>query len=111
MCSRLPLPELGLTELEDRKGWRGRNPEIAGESLRIIPRGFERFDKSGKRFDLLALDKQQATVITEQKGGPRCTPADLQTARHAAFSFNLTFDRKSPCHLKFQLQRLDRSLS
>ena len=58
MCSRLPLPELGLTELEDRKGWRGRNPEIAGESLRIIPRGFERFYKSGKRFDLLALDKQ-----------------------------------------------------
>jgi hypothetical protein len=52
------LPELGLTKLEDCKGWLGRNPEIAGESLRIIPRGFERFDKSGKRFDLLALDKQ-----------------------------------------------------
>jgi len=58
MCSRLRLPELGLTKLEDCKGWLGRNPEIAGESLRIIPRGFERFDKSGKRFDLLALDKQ-----------------------------------------------------
>ena len=58
MCSRLRLPELGLTKLEDRKGGLRRNPEIAGQSLRIIPRGFERFDKSGKRLDLLALDKQ-----------------------------------------------------
>jgi hypothetical protein len=51
------LAELGLRELEDRKAWLRRNPEIAGESLRIIPRGFERFDKSGKRSDPLALDK------------------------------------------------------
>jgi hypothetical protein len=58
MCNRLRLPELGLTKLEDRKGWLRRNPEIADESLRIVPRRFERFDKSGKRFDLLALDKQ-----------------------------------------------------
>ena len=108
MCSRLHFPELGLTKLEDRKAWLRRNPEIAGESLRIIPRGFERFDKSGKRSDLLALDKQSTTVVTEQKGDPGCTLADLQTTRRAAFSFNSTFDGKSPCQLKFHLQRLDR---
>ena len=100
MCSRLHFPELGLTKLEDRKASLRRNPEIAGESLRIIPRGFERFDKSGKRSDLLALDKQ--------KGDPGRTLADLQTTRRAAFSFNSTFDGKSPCQLKFHLQRLDR---
>ena len=58
MWCRSCLPELGLTKLEDRKGWLRRNPEIAGQSLRIVPRGFERFDKSGKRLDLLVLDKQ-----------------------------------------------------
>jgi hypothetical protein len=103
MCSRLHFPELGLTKLEDRKAWLRGNPEIAGESLRIIPRGFERFDKSGKRFDLLALDKQ--------KGDPGRTLADPRTTRRAAFSFNSTFDRKSPCQLKFHPQRLDRLLS
>ena len=39
MCFRLPLPKLGLTNLEDHKGWLRRNPEIAGESFRIITTG------------------------------------------------------------------------
>jgi hypothetical protein len=109
MCSRYVWRSLGLRELEDRKAWRRRNPEIAGATLRMIPRGLERFDKSGKRFDLLALDEQSTTVVTEQKGGPGCILADLQTTRRAAFSS--TFERKSPCQLNFQLQRLDRLLS
>ena len=87
MCSSYVWRSLGLRELEDRKAWFRRNPEIPGESLRIIPRGFERFDKSGKRFDLLALDKQ--------KGDPGRTLADPRTTRRAAFSS--TFVRKSPC--------------
>jgi hypothetical protein len=109
MCSSYVWRSLGLRELEDRKAWFRRNPEIPGESLRIIARGFERFDKSGKRFELLALDEQSTTVVTEQKGGPGCTLADLQTTRRVAFSS--TLDRKSPCQLKFHLQRLDRLLS
>jgi hypothetical protein len=59
------LAELGLREFEDCKAWLRRNPELAGENLRIIPRGFERFDKSGKRFELLALDEQSTTAVTE----------------------------------------------
>ncbi len=87
----LAYSDIGVRELQDIEEWVKRNPEILGEKLLIITSEFDRFDKSDKRLDLLALDAHKKVVVIEIKRDAAGTLADLQAIRYAAFVSTLTF--------------------
>ena len=59
--------ELNFREREDLQEWIANQPEILGEELLIIQKEFAGFSETRERLDLLALDKDGALVIIENK--------------------------------------------
>ena len=62
------------------------------EPLLLITSEYDRFEKSDKRLDLLALDKAGKLVIVELKRDVAGSLADLQAIRYAAFCSTMTLD-------------------
>src|SRR5574337_296738 len=84
--------ELGVRERRDLEEWIKTNTDILGSRLLIITTEYDKFDKSDKRLDLLALDEEGKLVVVELKRDVLRTLADLQAIRYAAFCSSLTFD-------------------
>jgi hypothetical protein len=85
--------ELGVKERQHLEEWIKKNPAILGsDDLLLIASEYDRFDKSGKRLDLLALDRDGKLVIIELKRDAAKSLADLQAIRYAAFCSTLTFE-------------------
>jgi len=59
--------ELNFSEREHLQEWIAKNPSSLGEELLIIQKEYAGFDKTNERLDLLALDKEGALVINENK--------------------------------------------
>lgn len=59
--------ELGFKERSNLQEWIAKDPECLGEELLIIQKEFDGFDDTNERLDLLALDKQGALVVIENK--------------------------------------------
>ena len=59
--------DLGMRERTHLQEWLANSPEALGEELLIIQKEFAGFDDTKERLDLLALDKQGALVIIENK--------------------------------------------
>ena len=59
--------ELNFKEREHLQEWIAKNPSALGEELLIIQKEYAGFDKTNERLDLLALDKEGALVIIENK--------------------------------------------
>jgi hypothetical protein len=59
--------ELGFTERNHLQEWLANQPDALGEELLIIQKEFDGFDDTKERLDLLALDKNGALVIIENK--------------------------------------------
>jgi hypothetical protein len=91
LLNPVDLSKLGFKERQHLEHWIERHPEILGSKLLIITSEFDRFDKSKKRLDILALDEDGRLVIIELKRDAAGT-ADLQAIRYAAFCANMTFD-------------------
>ncbi len=83
---------LGVQERRDLEEWIKTNPAILGTKLLIITSQYDRFEKSDKRLDLLALDEEGRLVIVELKRDAAGTLADLQAIRYAAFCSTLTLE-------------------
>jgi Domain of unknown function (DUF4268) len=83
---------LGVHERRDLEEWIKTNPDILGNRLLIVTTEYDKFDKSDKRLDLLALDEEGKLVVVELKRDASRTLADLQAIRYAAFCSSLTFD-------------------
>jgi hypothetical protein len=82
--------QIGVRERADLEQWVLNHSDILGESLLIITPEYSRFDKTGRRLDVLALDAEGALVVVELKldvGGSR---ADQQAIRYAAFCSTMT---------------------
>lgn len=77
--------ELEVKERKDLQSWLMQRPEVLGEPLLVISSEFDRFDKSGRRLDLLMLDRDASLVIVELKLDIGGTLADQQAIRYAAF--------------------------
>ena len=59
--------ELGIKERAHLQEWIAKNPTCLGEELLIIQKEFDGFDDTNERLDLLALDKNGALVVIENK--------------------------------------------
>ncbi len=61
--------DLGFREREHLQEWIAKNPDVLGENdeLLIIQKEFDGFNDTNERLDLLALDKNGALVIIENK--------------------------------------------
>lgn len=86
----VPFPRIGIKEREDLEQWVLNHPEILGEDLLIVTSEFSRFDKSDRRLDVLALDKNGSLVVVELKLNIARTLADQQAIRYAAFCSTMT---------------------
>jgi len=99
--------ELGLKERKDLEEWIKENTEILGSPLLVLSSEYDKFDKSDKRLDLLALDKGGKVVVIELKRDAARTLADLQAIRYAAFCSTLTFERAVELRSKFARVEVD----
>jgi len=82
--------ELGLRERFDIQEWIEKTPEILGEDLLII--GKEVTLASGRRLDLLAIDKQDALVIIELKRDDSGEAVEWQAIKYASYCANFLSD-------------------
>lgn len=78
--------ELGLRERFDIQEWIERSPAILGEELLVI--GKEVILPSGKRLDLLCVDKAAALVIVELKRDDSGASVEWQAIKYASFCSN-----------------------
>ena len=84
---------LGVDERRHLEEWVIANPKILGEPLLVVTPEFDRFDKSARRLDVLALDKNGALVVVELKLDIGSTFADQQAIRYAAFCSTMTMEQ------------------
>jgi hypothetical protein len=84
--------DLKVDERKNLEEWIKENPDILGTKLLLITSEFDRFDKSEKRLDLLALDDKGKLVIIELKRDAAGSHADLQAIRYAAFCSTMRFE-------------------
>jgi hypothetical protein len=81
---------IGIRERSDLEQWVINHPELLGEPLLIITSEFASFDRSSKRLDVLALDKNGTLVVIEIKLDIAGSLADQQAIRYAAFCSTMT---------------------
>ena len=93
--------ELGFQERQHLEAWIVKNPDILGTKLLLISSEYDRFDKSDKRLDLLALDDKGKLVIIELKRDIARSHADLQALRYAAFCSTMTFSDVVDLYMEF----------
>jgi len=82
--------ELNLRERFDIQEWISGTPEILGEPLLIIAK--ELILPSGKRLDLLAVDKQGALVVIELKRDDSGVDVEWQAIKYASYCYSFTQD-------------------
>ncbi|HOU56769.1 MAG TPA: MmcB family DNA repair protein [Smithellaceae bacterium] len=89
----IPVTAFGALNLRERfdiQEWISGTPKILGEELLIIAK--ELFLPSGKRLDLLAVDKQGALVIIELKRDDSGSDVDWQAIKYASYCSSFTQD-------------------
>jgi len=77
--------DIGIKERGDLEQWVIDHPELLGEELLVITSEFDRFDKTHRRLDILALDSDGVLVVIELKLDVNRSLADQQAIRYAAF--------------------------
>jgi hypothetical protein len=82
--------ELNLRERFDIQEWISGTPEILGEPLLIISK--ELFLPSGRRLDLLAVDKEGALVVIELKRDNSGSDVDWQAIKYASYCSSFSHD-------------------
>ena len=79
--------DLGLKERFDIQEWIEKSPGILGEDLLVI--GKEVILSSGKRLDLLCVDKEAALVIVELKRDDSGSSVEWQAIKYASYCSGL----------------------
>lgn len=85
--------ELRIRERQDLEEWITANPDVLGSKLLIITSEYDKFDKSEKRLDILALDEEGKLVVIELKRDAAKSLADLQAIRYAVLCSRMTFEQ------------------
>ena len=99
--------EIDIDERYDLEEWIKQNPDILGERLFIVTSEFDKFEKTQKRLDLLALDADGKLVIVELKRDAAGTLADLQAIRYAASCSMLLPDHVIAMRAKYASVSID----
>jgi len=79
--------ELKLTEPYDIEDWIEKTPNVLGEELLILSRQY--YVPSGKKLDLLAIDKNANLVIIELKRDNSGSEVEWQAIKYASYCANL----------------------
>ncbi len=82
--------ELNLRERFDIQEWIALTPEILGEPLIIISK--ELILPSGRRLDLLAVDKEGALVVIELKRDSSGSNVEWQAIKYASYCSSFSHD-------------------
>lgn len=82
--------ELGFRERDHLQEWIAKEPDVLGEELLIIQKEFSGFDDTHERLDLLALDKQGALVIVENKLDDSGKDVTWQALKYASYCSRLS---------------------
>ena len=86
--SETGFSSLGLQERFDIEEWIEKTPSILGEDLLVI--GKEVVLPSGKRLDLLCIDKSAALVVVELKRDDSGQSVEWQAIKYASYCSNFT---------------------
>jgi hypothetical protein len=81
---------LGFRERDHLQEWIAQKPSVLGEELLIIQKEFSGFDETQERLDLLALDKQGALVIIENKLDDSGKDVTWQALKYASYCSGFT---------------------
>lgn len=84
--------ELGLKEREHLQEWIAHKPNALGEELLIIQKEFAGFTDTNERLDLLAVDKNGALVIIENKLDDSGRDVTWQALKYASYCSSLTME-------------------
>lgn len=84
--------EMGVWERTHMEEWIAEHPETLGEELFTITTEYDGFDKTNKRLDILAVDKNGKLVVIELKRDTAETFIDLQAIHYAAYCSTLTLE-------------------
>lgn len=87
---RKSFSSLGFRERDHLQEWIAKQPNVLGEELLIIQKEFSGFDDTQERLDLLALDKQGALVIIENKLDDSGKDVTWQAMKYASYCSGLT---------------------
>lgn len=82
--------DLGYTERNHLQEWLANQPDALGEELLIIQKEFDGFDDTRERLDLLAIDKQGALVIIENKLDDSGRNVVWQSLKYASYCSTLS---------------------
>tara|TARA_R110001592_G_scaffold363341_1_gene684405 strand:+ start:18680 stop:19813 length:1134 start_codon:yes stop_codon:yes gene_type:complete len=83
---------LGFRERDHLQEWIAKQPDVLGEDFLIIQKEFSGFDDTQERLDLLALDKQGALVIIENKLDDSGKDVTWQALKYASYCSGLSKD-------------------
>lgn len=83
---------IGIKECADLQQWIVKHPSLLGEELLLLGNEFSSFTGSGRRVDMLALDKDGVLVVVELKLEMEGTHAELQAIRYASMCSTMTMD-------------------
>lgn len=84
--------ELGFRERAHIQEWIAHNPLALDEPLLIIQKEFAGFSDTNERLDLLALDKQGALVLIENKLDDAGRDVTWQALKYASYCSRFTRD-------------------
>lgn len=88
--STTSFSELGMKERFDIEEWIEKTPSILGEDLLVIAK--ELILPSGRRLDLLCIDKEANLVIIELKRDDSGSEVDWQAIKYTSYCSNFTPD-------------------
>lgn len=87
---QMRFSELGFSERNHLQEWLANQPDALGEDLLIIQKEFDGFDDTKERLDLLAIDKQGALVIIENKLDDSGRNVVWQSLKYASYCSTLS---------------------
>lgn len=100
---------LGILERTHMEEWISKSPEILGEELLTITTEYDKFDKTNKRLDILAIDKKGKLVVIELKRDVAEAFVDLQAIHYAAYCSTLTLDQVSDIRSDYNNESKDKN--
>ena len=101
---RVDFASQGLLERDLQRLLRDHIDVIAPDML-VISEEFSSWDKSDRRVDLLAVDRQARLVVIELKRTTDDSFADLQALRYAAMVSQMTFDEAVDTYRSYLTRR------
>jgi hypothetical protein len=93
--------DLGFSERKNLQEWLANEPDALGEELLIIQKEFDGFDDTKERLDLLAIDKQGALVIIENKLDDSGRNVVWQSLKYASYCWSLSTTQVADIYQKY----------